>query len=58
MGVVSAVVLSRLESSCVSCDPGVTELELGDPLARRDVALFSVINVSGHKTSYWGRVSV
>lgn len=58
MGVVSATGLSRLESSCVSCDPGVAELELGDPLARREVASFSVINVSGHKTSYSGHVSV
>jgi hypothetical protein len=44
--------LSRLDSSCVSCEPGVAELELGDAWESRKVASFSVTKVSGHKTSY------
>jgi hypothetical protein len=45
--------LSRFDSSCVSCELAIDELELGDVCwDRRDVASFSVTYVSGHTTSY------
>jgi hypothetical protein len=53
-----SVGLSRFDSSCVSCELGIDELELGDACCeRRDVASFSLMYESGHITSYCHHVS-
>jgi len=51
--------LSRFDSSCVSCELAIDELELGDACCERsDVASFSVMYESGHITSYCHRISI